>query len=124
MQLYHQRQSLLLQGAWHMEFPGQGSDPGHSCDPRCSYSCSNAGPYNPLCLLGVEPVCWCCRDAAGPIVPSYAFYVLCLLLPLVAWQTPMHPSRATSRVSSMNPFQCLLYFGLPYERYILLYVWF
>ena len=32
---------------WHVEFPGWGSDPSHSCSPCCS--CSNARYFNPLC---------------------------------------------------------------------------
>ena len=29
------------------------------------HSCSNAGFFNPLCLDGIKPVSWCCRDATG-----------------------------------------------------------
>ena len=37
----------FLAAPWHMEFPGQGSEPSHSCDPYCSYN--NARSFNPLC---------------------------------------------------------------------------
>ena len=41
----------FLANPWHMEFPGQGSDPSHSCDLQCN-SCGNAISFNPLCGPG------------------------------------------------------------------------
>ena len=41
-----------LQGPW--KFLGQGSNPGHSCDPL--HSCTNAGSLTHSTGLGIEPV--------------------------------------------------------------------
>ena len=57
-----------------MEFPGQGSDPSHSCDLCCS--CSNAGSLTHCVRLGIEPVSWCCRDMDDPIEPQRELHSL------------------------------------------------
>ena len=43
----------FLATPWHMEFPGQGSDPSCSCDLRCS----NARCFNPLCWAAGGQTC-------------------------------------------------------------------
>ena len=51
-----------------MDFPGQGSDPSHSCDSfRSLTHCG--GP-------GIEPVSLCSREVADPMAPQWK-----LLLP-------------------------------------------
>ena len=50
----------------HMEFPGQGWEPSHGCNLRCS--CSNAGSLTHCAGLGIEPRSLHSRDApADPI---------------------------------------------------------
>ena len=51
--------ALFLAAAWHVEFPGEGSDPSHSCN--LCYSCSNARSFNPLCQA---------RDQTCVLVPQ------------------------------------------------------
>ena len=51
---------------WHMEFPGQGSDP--SCSCNLSHSYSNAGSLTHCARLGIESVSQRFPDAANPIV--------------------------------------------------------
>ena len=59
----------FLATTWHMEFPGQGSDPSCSCDLRCS----NARCFNPLCwaaggqtcILVLQRHCWSCSATEG-----------------------------------------------------------
>ena len=41
----------FLASPWHMELPGQGSDPSLSCN--LCHSCSNIRSFNPLCRSGV-----------------------------------------------------------------------
>ena len=60
---------LLLAIPWHMEFPGQGSDPSHSCNLSCS--CSNATSLTHRTRPGIEPVSQHSQDAAAdPAVPQ------------------------------------------------------
>ena len=59
---------------WHMEFPGQGSGPSHSCN--LFPTCSNARYFNPLCQARIEPVSWCCRDAANHVVTQWKLLTL------------------------------------------------
>ena len=51
-----------------MEFPGQGSDPICSCDPRCS--CGNAGSLAHLAGLGSKPVSQRSRGVTNPNAPQ------------------------------------------------------
>ena len=50
-----------------MEFPGQGSDASHSCDP--CHSCSSAGYLTHWDGLGIGLASQHSRDAADPIGP-------------------------------------------------------
>ena len=59
--------SFLASSPWHMEFPGQGSDPSHNC--RLSPCCSNTRSLTPCAGLGIEPASQRSQDAADPIVP-------------------------------------------------------
>ena len=73
---YTQIVFLFLGVPWLMEFPGQGSDPSHSCNLR--YSCGNTGFFNPLgwvrnqtCILALERHHWYCCTTAGFPTPSF-----------------------------------------------------
>ena len=59
---------LFLAVPWHMEFPGQGSDPSLSCNLRHSYS--NTRSLTHYARMGIEPVSQGFRDAADPIIPQ------------------------------------------------------
>lgn len=50
-----------------MEFPGQASDSGCSCNLH--HGCGYAGSFNALYQagLGIEPVSSCCRDPTDPV---------------------------------------------------------
>ena len=52
----------------HMEFPGQGSDPSHSCD--LSHSCGNTRSLTHCFRPGIEPVSQHPQDMADPIAPQ------------------------------------------------------
>ena len=56
------------------------SRPGIRSKPQLQLmcSCSNAGSFNHCARLRIEPVSWCCRDAANPIVPQRGFFHLSL----------------------------------------------
>ena len=56
----------FLATSWHMEFPGQGSDPSHSCNLR--HSCGNTGSLTHCAEPRIKPVYWHCRDASDPVV--------------------------------------------------------
>ena len=60
---------LLLAAPWHVEFPGQGSVPIHSCNLCCS--CGGAGSLTRCAGSGMEPVSRCCRDIAGSIASQW-----------------------------------------------------
>ena len=57
-----------------MEFPGQGSDPSHSCD----LSCGNAGSLTHSAGPGMEPASQGSQDATDPVVPQQRSPDLCL----------------------------------------------
>ena len=48
----------------HMEFPGQGSDPSHSCNPGCC--CNNMRPLTHCAGPGIKPVSQRTRDSTNP----------------------------------------------------------
>ena len=51
----------------HMEFPGQRSDPSHSCN--LCHSCGNARSTGVHCARsGIKPMSQCSRDVADPVV--------------------------------------------------------
>ena len=50
------------------EFPGQGSDPNHSCN--LSHSCGSARSLTRCARPGIESASQCSRDASDPIVPQ------------------------------------------------------
>ena len=54
---------LFLATPWHVEFPGQGSD------PRCS--CHHTRSFNPWCQPGFKPASQCSRDTADSVVPQW-----------------------------------------------------
>ena len=65
-----------------MELPGQGSDPNHSCDLRCS--CSNARSFNSLfqardgtCVLAMQRCQSHCITVGTPII--WNFIQICLI---------------------------------------------
>ena len=49
----------FLAALWHLEFPGQGSDPSHSWDLQGS--CSNVRSLNHCPGPGIKPKSWCCK---------------------------------------------------------------
>ena len=53
---------------WHMELPGQGSDPSHS--RKLSHSCGNTGLLTHCAGLGIQPSSQCSQDAADLIAPQ------------------------------------------------------
>ena len=58
----------FLPPPWHMELPGQGSDPSRSCDLSRSYS--NMGFLTHCAGSRPEPVSQHSQDAADPIAPQ------------------------------------------------------
>ena len=65
---------------WHVEFPGQGSDPRCSCDLCHSYG--NAGSLTHSARSGIEPVSQCSGGTANPTVPLQE---LCPFLNWIIW---------------------------------------
>ena len=71
---------LFLFTLWHMEFPGQGSDPIQSGDPH--RSCSNTGSLTHWTRLGIEPCILalqrhcrsCCATAGTPKIFFFFFW--------------------------------------------------
>ena len=57
-----------------MEFPGQGSDPSHSCDLSCS--CGNTRSLNHCAGLGIKPASQCFQDCLNPIAPQWELFFL------------------------------------------------
>lgn len=55
----------LLAAPRYMEFPGQGSDPSHSC--------SNARSLTNSPRLGIKPAPECSQDAPNPAAPLFEF---------------------------------------------------
>ena len=62
----------------HMEVPGQGSDPIHSC--KLSHSCGNAGFLTHCAGLGIEPMSQRSQDTANPIAPQWELLHLYILM--------------------------------------------
>ena len=62
---------FFLAAPWRMEFPGQGSDPNHSCNPH--HGCVSATSFKPLllkardwtCVLVLQRCRRCCCAAVG-----------------------------------------------------------
>ena len=50
---------------WHMEILGQG------LNLSCTTAAVMPDPLTHCVGLGMEPVSWCCRDTANPIVPQW-----------------------------------------------------
>lgn len=66
---------------WHMEVPGRGSAPSHSCDPSHSYC--NARSFNSLCPAGdwtCVPTPQSCHLSCCTTVQTPFFHVVVLLL--------------------------------------------
>ena len=61
--------SPFLAAPWHMEFPGQGSDPSHK---SVTYTRPEAmlDPLIHCAGLGIKPISWHCRDATDPVAPQ------------------------------------------------------
>ena len=79
----------------HMEFPGQGSDPSHSCDLHHSFS--NAWSFNSLCrardltcVLVLQRCHWSlCAIEKTPLSGLLSpFDIPCLLFLFIFWATP------------------------------------
>ena len=62
----------------HMEFPGQGSDPSHSCD--LSHSCGNNGPLTHWAQVGIEPASLCSQDTTDSVAPRQELQIFSLLI--------------------------------------------
>ena len=58
----------FLAAPWHVELPGQGSDPSRSCDLCCT--CGNTGSLSHCAEPGIKPMLRCSQDIAHPIVPQ------------------------------------------------------
>ena len=58
----------FLAAPWHMEFPGQESDPNQSSDLRCSYG--NARSLTHCAGLGIEPASQQSQDTTDPVAPQ------------------------------------------------------
>ena len=57
--------SSFLAALQHIEFPGQGSDVSHSCDP--CHGWGSDGSFTHCAVPGIELVSQCSKDAADPI---------------------------------------------------------
>ena len=68
---------FLLATPWHMELPGQGSDPSHSFD--LNHSCDNARSLTHCAGLGVKPESQCSQMPLIPLRHSGKSCVTCLL---------------------------------------------
>ena len=95
---------------WHMEFPGRGSDPSHSCNPHCRWG--NAGSFNPLCWVGDRTCILAlqrCRrfHCTTEGTPSYYSDGTCSLPAIVGWsgEGPTHlPHESANRPpASLEP---------------------
>ena len=62
----------FLATSQHMEFPGQGSYPSHSCYLHCR--CGNVRSLTHCANPAIEPVTWCCRDTAEPTAPQWELF--------------------------------------------------
>ena len=100
----------FLATPWHMEFPGQGSDPSHSCNLYCC--CNNARSFNPLCRAGDQTCVPALRDATDPVAPEQEilflnFYLIFILLLFLAVPKAFRSSWARdwtqTRAVSSNP---------------------
>ena len=93
-----------------MEFPGQGSDPSHSCNLYCC--CNNARSFNPLCRAGDQTCVPALRDATDPVAPEqeilflniYLIFILLLFLSVPkAFRSSWARDWTQTRAVSSNP---------------------
>ena len=67
----------FLATPWHMDFPGQGSDPSHSFDLCCS--CDKARSLTHCAESGIKPASQHSQDAADPIAPQWELLIWLLI---------------------------------------------
>ena len=65
--MLNSQKKIFLVAPWHMEFPGQGSDP--SCSFDLSHSCSNAESSTHCAGPGTKPASQSSQDDTNPFVP-------------------------------------------------------
>ena len=65
----------FLAAWWHMEFPGQGSDPSQSHE--LSHSCGNTASLSHCAGPGITPSTQCFQDAADPTEPQQELLCFC-----------------------------------------------
>ena len=63
---------FFLAAPWHMEFPGQRSDPNHSCNLGCS--CGNTRSLTRCAGPGIEPASQCSQDTADLTAPQWELH--------------------------------------------------
>ena len=99
---------FFLAALQYMEFPGQGSDPSHSCDLH--HTCSNTGSLTHGARQGIKPMSQCPRDAADPFAPQRELWlvdILKLFKIILALALKNHNSKLVLTPSKAK-YQCLL----------------
>ena len=61
--------SPFLAAPWHMEFPGQESDPSCSCD--LSHSCNNTRSLTHCARPRIKTISQCSQDTANPVETQF-----------------------------------------------------